>query len=148
MVRAAAQRHGQAQRDQARQEEVEPRRVLKREPLRDRVLRRVVVVELRLYAANVLCSATTKDGERLLELVRSGDVLGVENDAILAARKLESVVASLRLGPRPFRWDDQKIKIRWQLNVANHLECLAVIFLEQQLDIHLGPRILQFLEVL
>ena len=136
VVRRAAERDRRAVGVQARQQQLEPHRVLGREPAREQVLVGVVVVELRLDAGDVRVGLRERDDD-LLELVGIGAVLGVEDDRDVAARQHQAVVARLRLGLRLRVGHDDEAEVRRQVHRLDREDRLVVVLLAQQQDVEL-----------
>ena len=110
MIRRAAERNWRTDAIQGGEIEVEPGRVLDREPLRKQVLVGVIEVELGLNARNVL----TADGERdkrLLELIGLGPILRVVKRKIRAARIREAIITGARFPLRPNVGHDEALEM-------------------------------------
>ena len=76
-------------------------------------------------------------------MLRLGLIFRVEDDDIVAARKLQGVVARLGLGARLRRWHQHQLHIGLEPQLFCHGDGIAVIGLEDQLDVELGARIVQ-----
>ncbi len=85
MIRRAAERYGGVNLTEAWEIEVEPRRVLGREPAGEQVLVSVIEIQLRLKTDDPLLRLR-EAYDRLLQLVRLGPVLGIVYDEVLPLR--------------------------------------------------------------
>jgi len=141
VIARATKRDRRAGGRQARQEEVEPDRVLRGEPACEQVLPLVIVVELRLDAGDVLRRAAEGEGSAL-ELIGLRAVLRVVDHKEVGLAGEEAVVAGLRLGLGLAVGDDDRADVRRKLYRLRGLDRLAVILLEQQHHIELLLRVI------
>ena len=142
VVGGAAQRDRRAVGVQARQQQLEPHRVLGREPARQQVLIGVVVVELRLHAGDRGVGLREGDDD-LLELVGVGPVLGVEDHRDVAARQHQAVVAGLGLRLRLRMGHDDEPEVRRQVHLLDREDRLLVVLLAEQQHVELRPGVVQ-----
>ena len=117
-------------------------RVLGGEERREQVLVPVPVVQLRLDADDVGTDVPERD-DRLLELVRLGAVLGVEDHDELPASEQEAVVACLRLCLGRRVGNDDELERRAEGERLRRLPRLRIVGFEQQLDVELRPRVVE-----
>ncbi len=136
MVRRAAERHRQPQPLQRRQDAIEQRRVFDGELAREPGGVRVVDVELRLQAAEALAAGAQRR-QRAAQLVGLGRVLGVVDDDVVAARKLQGVLDGARLGARRALGNDEHLHVRIELGAGERRPRLAVDGLDD--EHHLEP---------
>ena len=142
MVRGAAERNRQAPSGKAGIDDVEERGVLDREEAGQPVVVGVVDDEARLQAGDARRRA--REGrDREPELVAVGHVLGVVDGQELAAGERQRDVERPRLGPRLARRRHDDLDMRRQRELGERVGRLAVVGLDDELDVVLGLRVVE-----
>ena len=152
MVARPAQRDRHAHYVQPRQKQIEPDRILQREPLGQVILPGVVVVQLALQADDfgafvAQCGALgvqpAKGCHGLLELIAFRAVFGVVDHQVFAPRIAQSVVAGLWLGFGLRMGNHDHVHTRRQMSLLTSLPGLRVVLFQKQLDVKFVLGIIQ-----
>jgi hypothetical protein len=134
MIGGAAERHGQAEACERRQQQAEMDGVFKRELARQPVVTGIVDAEAGLQAGNIgRRRCKSRGGET--QLLGIGHVLGVEDRDEIAARESERVIERLGFRLRRAARHDDDLEMGRQRQRADMPEHVHIIRLEYDFDV-------------